>query len=133
MTKKSCLCYNDNRITYRLYIKLKRREPNQKEVILGILKFAAGTTALFTGAFVLSTFVIFKGNDFLTPNLTLEQINAMDEHNKHHQDVQGVMDVGEGLLGSVASTEVNKKIIVATSKTLDAEVKDLPEPLAHTH
>lgn len=108
--------------------------------VVGPLKFIAGTAALFVGAFALSRLSIFTGRQFMTPGLTDDQILKMDKHNGHHRTANSVENFGQGLIAAAVSgkltadqSEVLTKVSNRLVELLNDDVKDLPEPLAHTH
>lgn len=101
-------------------------------------EFIAGTAALLTGAFTLSKLAIFRGRDFMTPDLTGAQILVMDAHNDHHRKVDGVELFGRGVAAlsselTAVQSEAIAKINSVSTESLDNDVKDLPGILAHTH
>src|SRR3989338_9117557 len=88
---------------------LKQGEQNKKEVMKGIFKFAAGTAALLTGAFVLSRSAIYKSAHFRRPDLTQEQLDSMDFHNANHSLLDVVRAFTDGVSTLFRPSDYDRK------------------------
>lgn len=108
------------------------------------LRVTAGAAAFAGLAYFLSRFVTFTGKNFRTQGLTDAQVAAMDNHNARHSRQERLKNWGAQLVLSVTDpslikdAESNLERINAEADQqmkllMDADTKDLPPPLNHTH
>lgn len=103
------------------------------DVVGNILKYTAGTAALLLGAHFISTFVIFTGKDFRTPDLTDEHIKLMDSHNQYHAARDHMNSFSTGMFERADAEGIVQNTAANWKKAFDASISALPGELAHKH